>query len=70
VSSDFRSIGESKSAWRRAQAQRPIEEKLAILEKLRDRARTLQAATRRKKDTAADAGPKKRSVPSRDESPQ
>lgn len=54
MSSDFQRISESKLAWRRSQAQRPVEEKLAILERLRDRARTIRTATRHKQSTVAD----------------
>lgn len=40
-------IIESKRAYRRALAQRPVAEKLAMLDALRDRARTLRAAASR-----------------------
>lgn len=56
MSSDFQRISDSKLAWRRSQAQRPVEEKLAILERLRDRARTIRTATRHKQNTVADTG--------------
>lgn len=42
---DLQQIIESKRARRRALAQRPVAEKLAMLEALRDRTRTLRAAT-------------------------
>lgn len=44
---DLQQIIESKRARRRALAQRPVAEKLAMLEALRDRTRTLRAAASR-----------------------
>ena len=41
---DLPRIIESKRAWRRALAQRPVAEKLAMLSVLRDRIRTIRAA--------------------------
>lgn len=41
---DLQRIIESKRAWRHALAQRPVAEKLAMLDALRDRARTIRAA--------------------------
>lgn len=46
---DLQSIIESKRARRRALAQRPVAEKLAMLEALRDRTRTLHVAASRLK---------------------
>lgn len=42
---DLQRIIESKRAWRRELAQRPIAEKLAMLDALRDRACTIRAAS-------------------------
>ncbi|MCL5266249.1 MAG: hypothetical protein M1343_13835 [Chloroflexi bacterium] len=56
MSLDIQRIIAGKKAWRKTQAQLPIEEKLIILERLRDRARTLRAATKHKEDTVVDAG--------------
>ena len=44
---DLQQIIESKRAWRRALAQRPIAEKLAMLEAMRDRTCTLRGAALR-----------------------
>ena len=44
---DLQRIFESKRAWRRAMALRPVAEKLAMLDALRDRARTIRAAASR-----------------------
>jgi hypothetical protein len=44
---DLQRIIESKRAWRRELAQRPIAEKLAMLDTLRDRARIIRAAASR-----------------------
>jgi len=42
---DLQRIIENKRAWRRELAQRPLAEKLVMLDTLRDRARTIRAAT-------------------------
>ena len=42
---DLQRIIESKRAWRRALAQRPVAKKLAMLDALRDRALTIRAST-------------------------
>lgn len=44
---DLQRIMESKRAWRRSLAQRPVAEKLALLDALRDRARTIRAVGKR-----------------------
>ncbi|MGH7454497.1 MAG: hypothetical protein ACRENG_24290 [bacterium] len=44
---DLQHIIESKRVWRRSLAQRPVAEKLVMLEALRDRARTIRAAALR-----------------------
>jgi hypothetical protein len=44
---DLQHIIESKYVYRRALAQRPVAEKLAMLDALRDRARTIRAAASR-----------------------
>jgi len=44
---DLQRIIESKRAWRRALAQRPVSEKLAMLDALRDRTRAIRAAASR-----------------------
>jgi hypothetical protein len=51
MSSYLQRIIESKRAWRRALAQRPVAEKLAMLEELRDRARVIRAAATRQENT-------------------
>ncbi len=48
---DLQQIIESKRTWRRALAQRPVAEKLAMLDALRDRARTIRAAASRPEAT-------------------
>ena len=48
MSFDFQRITEGKRAWRRSLAQRPVAEKLALLDALRDRTRTIRAAAKRK----------------------
>ena len=49
MSFDLQRIIESKRAWRRSLAQRPVAEKLALLEELRDRAGAIRAAATRQK---------------------
>ena len=44
---DLQRIIESKRAWRRSLAQRPVAEKLAMLDELRDRTRAIRAAAAR-----------------------
>jgi hypothetical protein len=48
---DLQRIIESKRAWRRALVQRPVAEKLVMLEALRDRAHTIRAAASRPEAT-------------------
>jgi len=50
-------IIESKRAWRRSLAQRPVAEKLALLDELRDRARAIRAAATRRKVVRLRASP-------------
>jgi hypothetical protein len=45
---DLQRIIESKRAWRRSLAQRPVAEKLAMLDELRDRTRAIRAAAARR----------------------
>jgi len=55
--SDLQRIMESKRAWRRSLAQRPVAEKLALLDELRDRARAIRAAAKRQQATALRESP-------------
>ena len=55
MSSDLERISDGKVAWRRSQAHRPVEEKLALLEKLRDRAQVIRVAARRGQKSGAEA---------------
>jgi hypothetical protein len=48
---DLQRVLESKEALRRDLASRPVAEKLAMLDVLRDRLRTIRAAARRKEST-------------------
>ena len=48
---DLQRILESKRALRRALAQRPVAEKLALLDALRDRTRAIRAAAARQAAT-------------------
>jgi hypothetical protein len=52
---DLQRIFESKRALRRSLAQRPVAEKLALLDTLRDRVRAIRSAA-----TARDTGTKER----------
>ncbi len=49
MSTNLQRIIESKRAWRSALAQRPVAEKLAMLDELRDRARAIREAAIRRK---------------------
>jgi hypothetical protein len=49
---DLQHIIESKRAWRRSLARRPVAEKLALLDELRDRARAIRAAATRQQAAA------------------
>ncbi len=51
MSFDLQRIIESKRALRRSLAQRPVAEKLALLDELRDRALAIRAAATRRKAT-------------------
>ena len=57
MTSDLQRIIESKRAWRRSLAQRPVAEKLALLDELRDRARAIRAAATRQQATALRESP-------------
>ena len=48
---DLKRVLESKRARRQELARRPLAEKLALLQALRDRARTIREAARRNKPT-------------------
>ena len=50
---DLQRILESKQALRRKLASRPVSEKLAMLDALRDRTRTIRAAAQRKESPAS-----------------
>jgi hypothetical protein len=52
MTSDLERIMESKRAWRHSLAQRPVAEKLALLDELRDRAKAIRAAAVRQQMTA------------------
>jgi hypothetical protein len=55
---DLERILESKRALRRSLAQRPVAEKLALLDTLRDRSRVIRAAGKRQEATAVrETGP-------------
>lgn len=55
---DLQRILESKRALRRGLASRPVSEKLAMLDALRDRARTIrEAATRQASQVSREAAP-------------
>jgi len=54
---DLQRIMESKRAWRRSLAQRPVAEKLALLDELRDRARAIRAAATRQEATVLRESP-------------
>jgi hypothetical protein len=60
MSSYLQRIVESKRAWRRALAQRPVAEKLALLDELRDRARIIRAADRPQENTVLRKPPPER----------
>jgi hypothetical protein len=49
---DLQRIIESKYAYRRSLARRPVAEKLAMLDELRDRTRTIRAAAARREASA------------------
>ncbi len=49
---DLRQILESKRALRRRLASRPVADKLALLDELRDRAIAIRQATTRRESTA------------------
>jgi hypothetical protein len=67
MTSDLQRIIESKRAWRRSLAQRPVAEKLALLEELRDRARAIRAAAIRHQATALrESPPEYRARPQKD----
>ena len=57
MTSDLQRIMESKRAWRRSLAQRPMAEKLPLLDDLRDRARAICAAATRQEATAVRESP-------------
>ncbi len=50
---DLQRILEGKQTLRRNLASRPVSEKLAMLDALRDRTRTIRAAARRKESPAS-----------------
>jgi hypothetical protein len=54
---DLQRILESKRALRRSLAQRPVAEKLALLDTLRDRARVIRAAAAGRAATVAREAP-------------
>lgn len=56
---DLQRILESKRALRRSLAQRPVAEKLALLDVLRDRVRAIRAAATRRAVTMARESPAK-----------
>ena len=67
MTSDLQRIIESKRAWRRSLAQRPVAEKLAMLDELRDRTRAIRAAAARRKATVVrESPPEYRAKPRKD----
>ena len=54
---DLQAILESKRALRRSLAQRPVVEKLALLDTLRDRVRVIRAAAAKRAATMAREAP-------------
>ena len=67
MSFDLQRILASKQALRRSLAARPVAEKLAMLETLRDRARTIrQAATAQKAAALQESFPEYRVNPRKD----
>jgi hypothetical protein len=54
---DLQRVIESKRAYRHKQAKRPVEEKLAMLDELRDRTRAIRAAAARPEATAVRESP-------------
>jgi hypothetical protein len=56
---DLQRILESKRALRRSLAQRPVAEKLALLDVLRDRVRAIRAAATARAETMARESPAK-----------
>ncbi len=64
---DIQRVIESKRAYRRLLAQRPVAEKLAMLDELRDRTRAIRAAAARLEATAVrESPPEYRSQPPKD----
>jgi len=57
---DLQRILESKRALRRSLAQRPVAEKLALLDVLRERTRAIRAAARRAETMARESSSKDR----------
>ena len=67
MTSPLQRIIESKRAWRRSLAHRPVAEKLALLDELRDRARAIRAAaTRREATVLRESLPEYRIKPRKD----
>lgn len=67
MSFDLQRILESKRALRRTLASRPLAEKLAMLDALRDRARTIrEAATRKGAAELRESPPEDRATPRKD----
>jgi hypothetical protein len=54
---DLQRVIESKRAYRRSLAQRPVAEKLAMLDELRDRTRAIRAAAARREATVVRESP-------------
>lgn len=54
---DLQRVVESKRAYRRKLAQRPVAEKLAMLDELRERTRAIRSAGARREATAVREAP-------------
>jgi hypothetical protein len=64
---DLQHVIESKRAYRRSLAQRPVAEKLAMLDELRDRTRAIRAAAARREATVVrESPPEYRGNPAKD----
>ena len=55
---DLQRILEGKRAWRRSLAQRPVAEKLVLLDALRDRALSIRAAATRQESARLRESPR------------
>ena len=63
---DLERMMASKRAWRRSLAQRPVAEKLTLLDALRDRTRTIRAAAKRQATVLREPPPEYPLKPAKD----